>query len=201
MAAGAVLLLALSSAGSSSSLDFGRNTWRDQAEMFELVQRSVSENRTHRLGKTSTDKNSFSDLPVEGGVLIGFHVGSDKFLNNDVVDAIRPIYLTRAGEKVGQWHGRVPPQSTVVKAKQGYVVSGMTVRTGMLVDGFSLTFARLGTDHLILDDSYESPWIGSQGGSATTMSGLGGLIIGVHGSVLDKGSLSNLGLIQARLPN
>jgi hypothetical protein len=85
--------------------------------------------------------------------------------------------------------------------KQGYVVSGMTVHTGLLVDGFSLSFARLGTERVILDDVYESPWIGSHGGSQTTMGGQGGLMIGVHGSVLDKGSLSNLGLIQANLPN
>ncbi len=76
-------------------------------------------------------KNTYRDVCEEGGVLIGFEAGLGKFTTNDIVKSLRPIFLTKDGEKLGTWHGPVPAASVTVKAKPGYVVSEISVRTAL----------------------------------------------------------------------
>ena len=138
----------------------------------------------------------FTDAAPEGAVLIGFHVGLGKFVNNDVVHLIRPIFRGPAGETLGQAHGMAEGQSLTVKAKEGYAVAAITVKAALGVDGFSVTFMRVGAAGLDASDSYESDWIGGMGGGPKTrLSGTGASIIGIIGKSNQQDQCTGLGLL------
>lgn len=70
-----------------------------------------------------------------------------------------------------------------MSAKEGYAVSGLTVETdGTNVTAVRITFARFEKDHLVLDDSYKSDWIGLSTGEGThELAGDGRIIVGACG--------------------
>jgi hypothetical protein len=110
-------------------------------------------------------------------------------------DAIRPIYRTDKQEVLGEQHGTDLNNVVTVKAKDGYAVGGMTLRTGLLIDGLSLTFMRVKDGKLDPTDSYESDWIGNRnGGRETPLKGDGTPVIGIVGKANDKDCVG-LGLV------
>jgi S1-C subfamily serine protease len=130
------------------------------------------------------------------GVLIGFQVGLGKFVNNDIVKSFRPIYQTKSGAKFGKWIGPVPPAPIVtVKAKPGYVVSGLSVRTALSIDAITITFAKLDKDGLDMSDTYESKMTGGNGGQPAMIGGNGQLFVGVTGHLGNDGAPCSLGLV------
>ncbi len=130
------------------------------------------------------------------GVLIGFQLGFGKFANNDIVKSFRPIYQTKSGAKFGKWIGPVPPAPIVtVKAKPGYVVSGLSVQTALSINAITITFAKLGKDGLDMSDTYESKPIGGTGGRPAMIGGNGQLFVGVTGHLGNDGAPSSLGLV------
>ncbi len=138
---------------------------------------------------------SFRDVAPEGGILIGFEVGLGKFGPNDVVTAIRPIFLSSKGEEVlGRQHGTDRSRLVCVKAKEGYAVGGVRVKGAILVDGFSVTFMKLGKNKLDPTDRYESEWVGGPGGfREERIGGNGALITGIVGTENQK-DCTGLGL-------
>jgi predicted Zn finger-like uncharacterized protein len=170
-------------------------------DTYVYIQQCVQDKRLSDVDVRGFQTNRpFREAPALGAILIGFQVGLTKFIDNDVIDALRPIYLTRNGEVMGQWFGKQPANPITVKAKAGYVVSAINIRTGLLIDGFSLKFARLGQGQLQLDDNYESGWVGGPGGGPDTIGGNGLLFVGVCGSLNDGGAPCALGLITVMLP-
>ncbi|MGA2064245.1 MAG: trypsin-like peptidase domain-containing protein [Thermoguttaceae bacterium] len=141
----------------------------------------------------------FSDVAPEGGVLVGFEVGLGKWATNDIIAAIRPIFRTRSGgEVLGKQHGTNTSRLLRVKAKSGYAVAGITVKSMLLVDGFSVTFMRYNGHVLSPAGSYESEWIGGPGGGRQTrLGGDGTLVIGLSGKENDK-DCTGLGLVMKR---
>jgi hypothetical protein len=140
-------------------------------------------------------KNTYRDVCEEGGVLIGFQVGLGKFTNNDIVKSLRPIYLTKKGEKFGNWQGPAPAAPVTIKAKPGYVVSSIIVRSALALDALTLTFAKLGKEGLDLSDTYNSEQVGGNGGRPAEVSGKGALFVGVTGHLGADGAPSSLGLV------
>jgi hypothetical protein len=136
----------------------------------------------------------FKDQAAEGGRLIGFEIGLGKFFDMDVIHAIRPIYWTPKGEQLGAQHGTDTSRMTKLKAKDGFAVGGITVKSGMNMDGMSVTFMRVAGDHLNTTDSYQSEWVGHQGGRETKLSGAGRFVTGIVGKSNAKNN-SGLGLI------
>ncbi len=61
-----------------------------------------------------------------------------------------------------------PKVPTVVKAKPGYVVSSLTIRTTVFLTGLSLTYVKLDAGRLQPEDSYTSEWVGSMAGRSET---------------------------------
>ncbi len=171
-------------------------------DVYDFVREAIRENRFtdidirgFTLGKT--DKDRYRLAHEDGGVLIGLQVSLGRFVNNVVVKSWRPIFMTKKGEKFGKWLGRLHAPPITVKAKAGYVVSGMSIRTGLGVDGFNLTYARLGNTSLYIKDTYDSPFIGGTGGSPSSIGGKGNLFIGVTGFLSSDRSPCALGLIAA----
>jgi S1-C subfamily serine protease len=125
----------------------------------------------------------FTDAAPEGGVLIGFEVGLGKWGPSDVVHALRPIFRDAAGKEVlGTQHGADTNRLVVVKAKKGYAVGAVTAKSMALVDGFSVTFMKVGKRGLSLRDTYKSDWVGGRaGGPETVLGGDGAVVIGMVG--------------------
>jgi hypothetical protein len=112
-----------------------------------------------------------------------------------MVNALRPIYLTRAGEKMGAWLGPVPANPISLKAKAGYVLGGVNIRTGLLIDGMSVKFMKLDKDRIQVQDSYDSEWIGGNGGNPGTIGGQGHFFAGICGHLNDERQPVSLGLV------
>ncbi len=142
----------------------------------------------------------FQDVAPEDGVLVGFEVGLGKWAGrNDVICAIRPIFRTRSGgEVLGKQHGTDMTRSLRVKAKNGFAVAAMNVKSLLLVDGFSLTFMRVGNRAFNPAGAYNSEWIGGGGGNLReTRLGDGTLVVGIAGRENDK-DCTGLGLLLKR---
>ncbi|HEV3449117.1 MAG TPA: tetratricopeptide repeat-containing serine protease family protein, partial [Gemmataceae bacterium] len=167
-------------------------------EMFAFLKQSVSAKKTVEAGPKGLQLGTkpFRETCEQGGILIGFEVGLKPAFGADMLDALRPLYLTKDGEKRGAWYGTAPAKPVTVKAKPGYVVNGITLRTGLLINGFSLQCTKLGKDRLQVDDSYESEWIGdTKGGNKATIGGNGGFVVGVCGHLNDRTTVCALGLL------
>jgi S1-C subfamily serine protease len=143
----------------------------------------------------------FRELAPTGGVLMGLEVGVGKFFDNDVVRSLRPIFRVGDKETMGEWHG--PTSREIVKrrvrvvARPGYSVGAITAKTGLGLDGIGVTFMKLADGKLNKDDSYESEWIGGQGGGQPVrIGGDGSLVIGLRGKSRGD-TLSGVGLMYA----
>jgi S1-C subfamily serine protease len=125
---------------------------------------------------------AFKDLAPEGGYLIGLEIGVGKFRDYDVVQAVRPIYLTGAKESMGDQRGPKLERVVVVKAKPGYAVGAMTVKAGLGLDGMSVTFMKITDGKLDPKDAYESEWVGGKmGRPPVKLGGDGSPVVGVIG--------------------
>jgi hypothetical protein len=127
----------------------------------------------------------FRDAAPAGGLLVGFDVGLAKFTSYPVVGCVRPIYRVGDKDSTGQVYGKRSDAGTGrVLARPGYAVGALTARTGLFIDGFSVTFMRVKADgKLDPKDAYESEWVGNRmGGSGPTkLGGDGTPAVGVVG--------------------
>src|SRR5207249_6321765 len=73
----------------------------------------------------------FKDLAPEGGLLVGFEIGTAPAFGRDMIRAIRPIYRTGDKETMGQQYGTQLSKVVTLKAKDGYAVGGMSVKHGL----------------------------------------------------------------------
>ncbi len=162
-------------------------------DVYAFVQEAVRDKRLADVDVRgfTLSQNRYRDVCEEGGVLVGFEVG----LNNNVVKSVRPIYRTKDGEKFGKWQGQAPAAPVTIKAKPGYVVSGLALRTGLGLDALTVTFAKLGETGLDLADTYTSEQAGGNGGGPSTAGGNGALFVGVTGHLGGDGSPCSLGLV------
>jgi hypothetical protein len=81
-----------------------------------------------------------------------------------------------------------------VVAKPGYAVGGFSVKSGLGMDGMSVTFMRVTNGKPNTKDHYESEWIGGMGGGGPNKVGEGQLVIGLTGKARSE-TVSGLGLL------
>jgi hypothetical protein len=178
----------------------------DRPSVFEEAKAAITRedyDKTEMEGFTLGNK-VFTDLPKEGGVLIGFDLGIGI---NDVIFALRPIYLTAKGEAPGRDQGRFSTggrQDKVkrvvqIKAKPGYAVAKMRFQSAITIQCVRLTFSRLNGNSLDPSDSYSSNWIGTykRDRDDKILDSTNCPIIGVFGKQDDKSVLA-LGLIHLK---
>jgi hypothetical protein len=171
-------------------------------DMYAYIRQAIQDKRTTQVDVRgfTLSKNTYQDVPAEGAVLIGFQVGLGQFVQNVVIDSFRPIYMTSKGEKKGQWIGKPSPQPVTVKAKAGYVVGAIYIRTGLGIDGFSLKFMKLEKGELKADENYTSKWVGGMGGNLASIGSSGLLAVGICGHINNQGKPSSLGLVATLEP-
>jgi hypothetical protein len=173
-----------------------------KSALWPKVARSVENDRLRKspLGPGNRGFVPFMETAPQGGILIGFFVSAvqGQLL---LVHYVQPIYLTAEGEKAGQRYGTPGNTLDCVKAKKGYAVGGLLVRSGDLFDGFTIRFMKVQGERLDPNDFYDSAHYGGQGGEPMRINGEGRLIVGIHGRRLanpdltPQGSITSLGLI------
>ena len=87
-----------------------------------------------------------------------------------------------------------------VRAKTGYVVTGMHIHGGGNLEGFDLEYTRIASNGTLdPTDHYHSDWIGihSNNSRDTNVDTAGGLAVGIFGSRGDK--IGDIGLITLHL--
>ena len=165
--------------------------------VFTFIEAEVKANRIQvadkGLGKSTRD------IPPEGGILIGFNAAAGDGPFGPQVVGLQPIYLMRSGEKAGQWFGHASAKPTVLRAKPGYVVGALNLRTGAVFDAFSVTFVRFEKGRMVVKDNYASDWVGGTGGNPGFAGGPGSLIVGVVGRTGAGGNVSTIGSVSVRL--
>ena len=93
------------------------------------------------------------------------------------------------------------PETSVALAvrvtRRGSPVSGVTVRSGMLIDGISLETARLVLKEGRVDmaDRVNTELVGGFGGDPALLRGNGSLVVGIYGHLDDQGTPCSLGLV------
>jgi hypothetical protein len=155
-----------------------------------------------RVGRTKVlgcydDKHPFSELHADGALLTGFDLGVGMSGDIETVYAVRPLYWTRAGDAAGADRGlfrtRRGPGKKVIKSKvlrvvhvqarPGYAVGAVTIRSGLNINGLSVTFMKINGATLDSGRSYTSEWVGDRtGGGENTISGDGAPAVGLFGS-------------------
>jgi hypothetical protein len=136
------------------------------------------------------------DTAPQNGLLVGFEVGLGKFVNRDVVRAIRPIYRVGEVESLGQQFGSELDRVVTAKAKPGYAIGAITVKAGLSVDGFSVTYMRIDGNRLDPGDSHQSDWLGGKGGiAAKRMGGDGRWVVGIIARQNKKDQCTGFGLL------
>ncbi len=141
----------------------------------------------------------FEERFAKEPVLIGFRYGTTKWSGHRIVRALQPIFSSSSGETHGMWHGRPGRTSSEVKARPGYAVGGIIVKSGRRVDGMAVVFFRRRAGKLDSRDYYISDWFGGTGGGAETLLGANGdPVVGLRGR--SGADLDAIGLILRSSP-
>jgi hypothetical protein len=175
----------------------------DAGPVIAAVRKAVADGRldqTQMLG-FNLGKDTFNESPSEPGVLIGFDLGVGKFFDIENIYALRAVFLTAHGEEILKDHGlfrdkpgpKGKPTKTKVlhtvhlRARPGYAVGGVTLRSGLNINGLSLTYMRMKGKALDQLLSYESEWVGDRtGGGEAYMGANGAPVVGIFGCQDDE---------------
>ena len=133
----------------------------------------------------------------EPAVLVGFDYTLSTFYGGHlIVKSIRPIYKTRKGDRLGEWHGVPHGKVRRVIAKQGYVATAIVAKHGHRVDGMRVIFMRVKDGRLDPDDTHRSKWIGGLGGGRESLyATYGDPIVSIFGR--QGADLDSIGFVQA----
>ncbi len=156
---------------------------------FERIAAAVRA-RTYRLTTEvggAWGNEPFQDVPPEGGLLIGFEVGFGKFTVEDVIDYLRPIYLTARGEKFGPPLGKPTQRMQTVKAKPGFAVAAIEALGGGVLDALDLTYRPIGKNGLRREGEYRSGFVPDRKGQGKRVDGEGAFVIGITGRTWREG--------------
>jgi hypothetical protein len=140
--------------------------------------------------------SEFKDVAPEGGLLVGFEIGTAKVFNRDMIRSAKPIYRVGDKESFGEQRGTDLGSVVTLKAKPGYAVGAIAAKYGGGFDGMSVTFMKVGADgKLDPKDSYESDYVGTDEKKNPTKLGGGGTpVIGIVGKTNDK-DMTGMGLL------
>ncbi len=137
----------------------------------------------------------FKDVAPDGGLLIGFEIGLGKFVNSDMIRAVRPIYRVGGKEVLGEQWGTQLTRVVTLKAKEGYAVGAITAKHGLMFDGMSVTFMKVADGKLDPKDAYESEWVGTdEKKTPTKLGGDGTPVVGIVGKSNPR-DLTGMGLL------
>jgi hypothetical protein len=143
----------------------------------------------------------FEEIPTTGAMLIGLRVAT--LDSGRLVKGIEAIYLTPTGETPGQPFGAwdAKAKTVTLKARPGYAVGGLIVRSGSGIDAVTLRFMRIAGKRLDPNSCYDSEKIGGNGGGDRLLDGRGLPIVGLYGREFDKNFYGALGVVYMLAPD
>lgn len=137
----------------------------------------------------------FKDVGPSGSLLVGVEVVLGRPYFDELILSVRPLYRLGVKEATGKQFGTTVENAVTLKAKAGYAVGGITAKARNVCDGFSLTFMKVKDGKLDPTDSYESQWVGWNGGvAAIKVVSDGTPVIGLTGRANDK-DVTGVGLV------
>ena len=130
--------------------------------------------------------NEFLSFDENSGPVVGFRYSEGNFMGRAIRD-FTPIYNGDLPLKIN---------GKFTLAKTGYAVSGAIVDADDYVRSVKVVFAKLKGEHLDMNNTYQSEWLGTlRNNSHRTLGNSGSLVLGTFGS---KGLiLDSLGLVMA----
>ena len=153
---------------------------RREMNSFPVQTPPWNDDETRTIGGGFGGASGGREVAPGDGLLVGFELGLAPTFIDDLPCAVRPIFRTKDGEVLGRQFGTKWKKKRIEKAKEGYAVAGVTCMAGAVLDGFSVTYARVAGGKLDMKDVYESEWIGGGVSPKTKLGCDGSLIIGVN---------------------
>jgi tetratricopeptide (TPR) repeat protein len=163
-----------------------------------LAGRKLIQQRTEMAGGTAG--SPFEVVPKDPSFLNGFTVWAGLWNNRMVIRGLQPIFLSATGASDGPGCGHCSGPSMRIVAKKGYAVAGIVAKKTegeILLHGLKIVFMRIDGSRLDPKDSYESDWLGGQGGQDIRLGSDGRPIIGIFGRAGQ--AIDALGLVQLEL--
>jgi hypothetical protein len=169
------------------------------AKLFARIQNALRAKKVvYSRPAGSNSGAGFADMLEDGGLLVGFEIGTIDVNGERYIRAMRPIYRSAHGEANGQWHGPRQGNNFTLKAKDGYAVGALTVRAATRINGLSITFMQIEGLGLNSRNSYTSEWVGGKGNSPEShLGGSGSPAVGLAGKT-DQTALEEISLISLR---
>ena len=168
--------------------------------LLEAVDKKVAQRKYVLSQETRHDDGQpFQDLPPDGGVLIGFNCRVGGFYQWTVIKAVQPVYATKLGIKMGDWHGQIDGQLVEIRAREGYAVCDIAYEVGGAVDAIRIAFARITRTGLDPQRGYFSNVIGSDRNPTTLIRGAlqsSQPIVGIYGHA--DGIWRGFGVVSAK---
>lgn len=165
----------------------------------QRITAAIAANTFERLGPAGPKGAGDSDFPQDGALLVGFEYDTAIWNGDPMVKSLRPIFMTSSGVISGTVRGNRSNPYKVIKAKEGYAVTGLIVNPGHeSLGGFQVVFGRIQKRPLGSKDpdSYKSIWIGGElRKDPIVLGGDGRLAIGIFG--VRGVNVGSIGLIVA----
>jgi hypothetical protein len=139
--------------------------------------------------------DEFRETARSGGLLVGLRVGYIDAPGGRRIGSIQPIFQSGETYQEGESKGAPIPGTTTVMARPGYAISGVRVRSELIVDAIQVVFMKYKDGRLVPTDSYGSAWLGDpRVGNLKYVTGEGKPVVGIHGAT-DGRALNALGLV------
>jgi hypothetical protein len=126
----------------------------------------------------------FIDHAPAGGVLVGMILSKGTNWGG-ALRAVQPIYQVEDRYELGQRHGQAGGNEVQVLARPGYVVAGLRIRSGLVLNAAQLLFLRWDGKQLNSRDAYEADWVGADGGRPAEIFAEGRALAGIFGRYKD----------------
>lgn len=157
------------------------------SKLYFRIQAALKSRKTSISRPAGSNRgNGFFDVLEEGGLLIGLEVGTIDIGGGErIIRSIRPIYRSARGESPGVNHGQGRGDTTILKAKDGFAVGSVTVKTAAgHVVAVTITFMQTEGLGLNSRNSYNSLWAGGEGmGQEIKLGGTGSPVVGIAGRI------------------
>jgi hypothetical protein len=167
------------------------------AERMEKLQTStdglpVDATKTPMVG--TVGGSPFTTVDDDVRPVIGFRYEPSTFGGRNCLKILKPIY--ERPDATGEDDGSADEGGSVLLAKPGYVVTGLTATSVQYLNAVRVTFMRVNDNgSAVPTDTYQSKWLGKSdaGAKTTELAGKGAIVIGLYG--MQGLNLDGMGLV------
>ncbi len=123
----------------------------------------------------------FIDVGPSGSYLVGFRYSTQPGWGDKYVIGIQPIYESGNGKVLGRLRGEHVGLATDVIAPDGYAVAGLAISSGLVLDAFRITYAKVDGNAVDASVISDSELIGNQTKQLQPAEATGRQAVGIRG--------------------